>query len=244
MIIINEYKYVEDNFLKEGFKITKVWQLFLLIRYYADMGYSLQQTKNAIVEFDAISQISTIANDMFLFSGAYTKATMRKIRKEDCFWITEYELEIINSIEDVEDRKVYLALLVLRQINNNLTFSLTFADLKKISLTQKTVDEIKNSLFYLSEKDLISIIDWRVVNLHLDVKSLNQSENVIALFDEEHLIVPYLQTLNDDVGFYCAYCGRYLKYSRDDLKLNNHKIRKYCEKCKKLAKNKKPKTLK
>lgn len=238
MIVFDEKKYVEEVLLKDkDFKIVSQNELSLIIRYYVDEGKNIREVRDIIKNIGCGILLETMIEDDYVFTGIFVKATARKIRKGEPIIITKYEYDFVRSVGDPEKEKILFAMIVMQKIFGVDKFLATFKDIKTISLSQKNKKDMQNAICDLNDSGYITMSGWRNYKINIDKLQVLKSEPYLYVDDFDRVTVPYLKTLKTEEYFFCEWCGRKIKYKKND----SH-ARKYCDKCSKIKNKYRSKT--
>jgi len=212
--IFNELEYAE-NLLKNPPGEVKSFDLYILRKYFYYMGYS---KKNAIkLKNDYCKKCdqyySPIVNfeEERKFENKYGKGHL-KVSKE--IIITEEEMNIIKSQEDINKQKILYYFLVDVKNNNSNYTSTKFT--KILSFAKVYVDK-QTKIKYQNELQEDGFI--RSANAGASFEVLYKKEDSLVEF-----IIPLIDVAMEYFPYYCSCCG-------DKMEVKKYRKKSLCNKC-------------
>lgn len=236
MLILNEEKYAQNIY--EG-KNKDVKSIMSKIRYIT--RYFLYKEKKSDDENYACSiEWLQKYHDNFdescysnLISDAIKKAQKYPFYNIDSIKITQSELDIISSLDNLRAEKVLFVLLCMakqQSISNGFTNGLvkySITDLCKMARISVPADDREYILYDIVQKGFLGYPKKNNTQC-LIVNFINDEDEVVLNLDEmdcQELAYIYLAWKNGSKGYTkCWKCGRMIKQSKT-------KPRKYCEEC-------------
>ncbi len=235
MLILNEEKYAKD--LYDG-KIQDVKSIMAKIRYitrylvhsklksdddaYRETVKWLQQNHN---NFDE-SSYSNVISDAIKAAEKYPFYIIDNIK------ITQSELEIISSLDNLREEKILFVLLCMakqQSMANGFTNGLvkySITDLCKTARVSVQADDREYILYEIVQKGLLGYPKKNNTQC-LIVNFINNDEVALKLDEDDckELAYVYLSWKNGGKGYTkCHRCNRWMKQSKT-------KPKKYCEEC-------------
>ena len=236
MLILNEEKYAKD--LYDG-KHTEVKSVMAKIRYVA--RYLIHSAnKNDEDTYKTIVQWLQKYHDNFDESG-YSNVISDAIKGAykypfyiiDNIKITQSELDIISSLDNLRAEKVLFVLLCMakqQSMSNGFTNGLvkySITDLCKTARISVPAEDREYILYEIVQRGLLGYPKKNNTQC-LIVNFINNSDEVVLELDEvdcQELAYVYLNWKNDGKGYTrCQRCNKLIKQSKT-------KPRKYCEEC-------------
>lgn len=245
---MNEVKLVEEMISDMGvLSDTPYKEIDLLAKYYREKGYSKKEVENLI--FDVLEK--KINNFLKPKWEEIVEKKVKKVFKEekeliriDSVYITEAEIELLHKLEDRKERKLLFTLMCLARFNN-LCYKNTYnkiynksSDVIKLSNIRGVAkSDLHKTYHSLRVKGLIDFFGKGEESNKIVVKCLYENSekilDIVKLEDLGNLIEDELKIMFD--GYKrceCEDCGKAYKPKEKDYSS------KYCEKCKKIVKNK------
>lgn len=228
MIIFNEKQYVEDNILRPYGKIKDISELKMFIRYYNDIGTSYEEIFNlAKQKVDSMSGVCLIAENEYMFKNAYDKAITRKQYTSEPTIITKSEFDWIRSVDNVEQEKILLTLLVIQRFLGSGFVKIDYKDIRDHALSKKQAAGLREIIDELQERGYVKRITDKTYKVL--IPQFNDTEPYLVIEEYNRIPASYLHRLKTHDYFYCEWCGRKTKYTETDK--NGHFSRIYCKKC-------------
>lgn len=224
MIIFDEKKYAED-LLKNGYKNKKRVCLdnVILVKYFKYLGYSEEEIKNKLREL--MKDFKYLYNSNILeyeVKKAYSLGYKYDLVFDKVVNITQKEIDTINSIDDLELRKILFVLLVIWKFRDKQKFMISNNNLKKLAKVK-----CKNSAFwdYLHKLHNLGYLKAFVYKCKPYYKLyIEEGGNVVlSIKNYDDIISYYLSIIYPKEYTHCAICGIPIK------KTSNR--RKYCSSC-------------
>jgi len=249
LIIFDEKKYAE-NLLLNGYKNIKYisYDNIVLVKYWKYLGLQeneiRKKLKDFMIEFQEIysSDISDSKIDRSIKIGMqyylYTDITVN---------INDKEIELINTLETMELRKMmFILLLVWKFKGKPQRFKLSNVDLMKLSEVKVNNNTFWEYINKITEIKMISLVaydnkDYYTINFDLDD---DVNENVLSINNYSNPIYYYMNLIEPEKYKNCEECGVLIrlgnnrsKYCRDcwkviERKLSKETSRKYRNKLK------------
>lgn len=236
MLILNEAKYAEDvyNGLHAEVK-NVVTKLGYVTRYFLHI---LQQNDNDnyhnTVEW--MRQHHTNFDESYysnLISDAIKKASKRPFYHIDGIKITQSELDMISSLNNLRAEKMLFVLLCMakqQSISNGFTNGLvkySITELCKMARISVPAEDREYILYNIVQKGLLGYPKKNNTQC-LIVNFVNDTDEPVLILDEvdcQELAYVYLNWKNQGKGYTkCKKCNRLIKQSKNGIK-------KYCEAC-------------
>lgn len=235
---MNELKVAEEIISDMGVvSDTPYKEIMLLAKYYREMGYNKKDTQNLIIE------LLEKKMDKFL-KAQWDEEIEKKVKKVfkdemelikiESIYITEREVETLNSLEDRNERRLLFTLMVLSRFNNlqrKNTYNRTYeksSEVKKLSNIRNLNKEKMCSVYHsLRVKGLIDFFGRGQEEDNIIVKCLEEDSEVAfqitKLENFGNLIEDELKIKYDKTYKRCGVCGKAVK-----IKGRNTK---YCTEC-------------
>ena len=135
MIIFDEKKYAE-NLIKNGYKDKTriVLDNIILVKYWKYLGFSEDDIKKKLEDF--------MIDFKYMYNSDIVPYNVHKALKQGLKYslvfdkivnITQKEIDTINSIDDLELRKILFVLLVIWKFRDKQKFMISNNNLKKIN---------------------------------------------------------------------------------------------------------------
>ena len=239
MLILNEEKYAKD--LYDGIN-QDVKSIMTKIRYVTrylihsklqsdDDAYreTVQWLKQHHINFDE-SSYSNVITDAIKVADKYPFYIIDNIK------ITQSELEIISSLDNLRAEKILFVLLCMakqQSMANGFTNGLvkySIIDLCKDARVSVPADDREYILYEIVQKGLLGYPKKNNTQC-LIVNFINTDEVELELDEDDcrELAYVYLNWKNDGKGYTkCQRCNRWMKQSKT-------KPKKYCEECAKIV---------
>ena len=224
MIIFDEKKYAED-LLKNGYKNKKRVCLdnIILVKYFKYLGYSEEEIKNKLREL--MKDFKYLYNSNILeyeVKKAYSLGYKYNLVFDKVVNITQKEIDTINSIDDLELRKILFVLLVIWKFRDKQKFMISNNNLKKLANVK-----CKNSVFwdYLHKLHDLGYLKAFVYKCKPYYKLYIEEggDVVLSIKNYNDIISYYLSIVYPEEYTHCAICGMPIKQTSNR--------RKYCSSC-------------
>ena len=224
MIIFDEKKYAE-YLLKNGYKNKKRVCLdnIILVKYFKYLGYSEEEIKNKLREL--MKDFKYLYNSNILeyeVKKAYSLGYKYNLVFDKVVNITQKEIDTINSIDDLELRKILFVLLVIWKFRDKQKFMISNNNLKKLANVK-----CKNSVFwdYLHKLHDLGYLKAFVYKCKPYYKLyIEEGGNVVlSIKNYDDIISYYLSIVYPEEYTYCAICDMPIKQTSNR--------RKYCSSC-------------
>jgi hypothetical protein len=235
MLILNEEQYAKD--LYDG-KNTEVKSIMAKIRYITRYLIHSEHKIDSDVYADTVKWLSKHHNNFDessysnVISDAIKGATKYPFYMIDNIKITQSELDVISSLDNLRAEKILFVLLCMakqQSVANGFTNGLvkySITDLCKTARVSVPADDREYILYEIVQRGLLGYpkknnTQCLIVNfINTDDVVLNLDEN-----DCKELAYVYLNWKNNNKGYTkCQRCHRLMKQSKT-------KPKKYCEDC-------------
>ena len=224
MIIFDEKKYAED-LIKNGYKDKTriVLDNIILVKYWKYSGLSESEIKKKLEDFMIDFKHRYNSNIIpYHIRKALNQGLRYPLVFDKVVNITQKEIDIINSIDVLELRKVLFVLLVIWKFRDKQKFMISNNNLKKLAKVK-----CKNSVFwdYLHRLHDLGCLKAFVYKCKPYYK-LNIEECgdiVLNIKNYDDIISYYLSMIYPDEYIYCSICGIPIKQTSNR--------RKYCSSC-------------
>lgn len=235
MIVLNEKTYVEEHYLKNNEMDEKPYvTLNMLAKYlYHILGYRRQKIEDFLNDYMRKNyNLRYIASKMQwedTIERIAKRAGKQKLYEDDCVWITQSELDTIQSIGDRDMEQVIFTLLCLAKLRNQRNEKnngWVNNDAKEIFELARVKRSVPDRDFMLHDLMVLGLLQFpkQTGNLANRVTFIdNESEKVLSIIDYRELGYEYLKYLGENY-VRCAECGRLIKGSKNNT-------RKYCSEC-------------
>lgn len=231
MIIFDEKKYAE-NLLLNGYKNIKYisYDNIVLVKYWKYLGLQeneiRKKLKDFMIEFQEIysSDISDNKIDRSIKIGMqyylFTDITVN---------INNKEIELINTLETIELRKMMFILLLIWKFKGKpQRFKLNNVDLMKLSEVKVNNNTFWEYINKITETKMISLVaydnkDYYTVNFDLDTGIESDNEILFSISNYSNPIYYYMNLIESDKYKNCEECGVMIKITSNNIK--------YCKDC-------------
>ena len=231
MIIFDEKKYAE-NLLLNGYKNIKYisYDNIVLVKYWKYLGLQeneiRKKLKDFMIEFQEIysSDISDNKIDRSIKIGMqyylFTDITVN---------INDKEIELINTLETIELRKMMFILLLIWKFKGKpQRFKLNNVDLMKLSEVKVNNNTFWEYINKITETKMISLVaydnkDYYTVNFDLDTGIESDNEILFSISNYSNPIYYYMNLIESDKYKNCEECGVMIKITSNNIK--------YCKDC-------------
>jgi hypothetical protein len=235
MLILNEEKYAKD--LYDG-KNQDVKSIMAKIRYITRYLVHSEQKSDNDVYKDTVEWLKQYHNNFDESSYSNVISDAVKAAPKYPFYIienikiTQSELEIISSLDNLRAEKILFVLLCMakqQSMSNGFTNGLvkySITDLCKTARVSVPADDREYILYEIVQRGLLGYPKKNNTQC-LIVNFINTDEVALELdeIDCQELAYVYLKWKNDGKGYTkCQRCNRLIKQSKNG-------IRKYCETC-------------
>lgn len=224
MIIFDEKKYAE-NLIKNGYKDKTriVLDNIILVKYWKYLGFSEDEIRKKLEKF--------MIDFKYMYNSDIVPYNVHKALKQGLKYplvfdkivnITQKEIDTINSIDDLELRKILFVLLVIWKFRDKNKFMISNNNLKKLANVK-----CKNSVFwdYLHKLHDLGYLKAFVYKYKPYYKLyIEEGGNVIlSIKNYDDIISYYLSIIYPEEYIYCSICGIPIKQTSNR--------RKYCSSC-------------
>jgi len=231
LIIFDEKKYAE-NLLLNGYKNIKYisYDNIVLVKYWKYLGLQeneiRKKLKDFMIEFQEIysSDISDNKIDRSIKIGMqyylFTDITVN---------INNKEIELINTLETIELRKMMFILLLIWKFKGKpQRFKLNNVDLMKLSEVKVNNNTFWEYINKITETKMISLVaydnkDYYTVNFDLDTGIESDNEILFSISNYSNPIYYYMNLIESDKYKNCEECGVMIKITSNNIK--------YCKDC-------------
>ncbi len=240
MLILNEEKYAKSLYDGENKDIKSIMsKIRYITRYLVHSEQSIDDAYQETVRwlkkyhnnFDE-SSYSNVISDAINAAPKYPFYIIDKIQ------VTQSELNIISSLDNLRAEKILFVLLCMakqQRMSNGFTNGLvkySITDLCKFARVSVPADDREYILYEIVKMGLLGYPKKNNTQC-LIVNFINTDEVVLELdeSDCQELAYVYLNWKNGGKGYAkCQRCGRWMKQSKT-------KTKKYCEYCAKIVQN-------
>ena len=224
MIIFDEKKYAE-NLIKNGYKDKTriVLDNIILVKYWKYLGFSEDEIRKKLEDF--------MIDFKYMYNSDIVPYNVHKALKQGLKYplvfdkivnITQKEIDTINSIDDLELRKILFVLLVIWKFRDKQKFMISNNNLKKLANVK-----CKNSVFwdYLHKLHDLGYLKAFVYKCKPYYKLyIEEGGNVVLnIKNYDDIISYYLSIVYPEEYTYCAICDMPIKRTSNR--------RKYCSSC-------------
>ena len=224
MLIFDEKKYAE-NLIKHGYKDKThiVLDNIILVKYWKYLGFSEDDIKKKLEDF--------MIDFKYMYNSDIVPYNVHKALKQGSKYplvfdkivnITQKEINTINSIDDLELKKILFVLLVIWKFRDKQKFMISNNNLKKLAKVK-----CKNSVFwdYLHKLHDLGYLKAFVYKCKPYYKLYIEEggDVVLSIKNYDDIISYYLSIIYPEEYTYCSICGIPIK------KTSNR--RKYCSSC-------------
>ena len=235
MLILNEEKYAKDLY---DCKNQDVKSIMAKIRYVTRYLVHSEQKIDSDVYVKTVNWLKKHHNNFDessysnLISDAVKSAHKYPFYIIDSIKITQSELEIISSLDNLRAEKILFVLLCMakqQSMANGFTSGLvkySITELCKMARVSVPADDREYILYEIVQRGLLGYPKKNNTQC-LIVNFMNTDEVVLELneVDCQELAYAYLNWKNDGKGYTkCKHCNRLMKQSKT-------KPKKYCEEC-------------
>lgn len=236
MLILNEEKYAENLYYGKNNEVKSiVAKIGYVTRYLLHVlklsnEDNYKQTVEWMRHHHANFDESTYAN---LISDAVKRAHKAPFYNMDFIEITQSELEIIATLEDIKAEKALFVLLCmakLQSVSYGFTKGLvkySLSDLCKMARISVPTEDREYILYNIIQTGLMGYPKKNNTQC-LFVNFINTDGDVALRLNEDHckdLAYEYLNWRNDGDGYdRCEFCGKVIKQSKSNPK-------RYCKEC-------------
>lgn len=236
MLILNEKKYAKTVY--DG-KNTEIKSIMSKVRYIT-RHFLYTESKNDEENYKTTVEWMKKHHDNFdescysnLISDAIKKAHGYPFYNIENIKITQSELDIISSLDNLRAEKVLFVLLCMakqQKVSNGFTGGLvkySITELCKMARISVPAEDREYILYDIVQKGFLGYPKKNNTQC-LIVNFINEDDEVVLSLDEvdcQELAYVYLNWKNDGKGYTrCQKCNRLIKQSKT-------KPRKYCEEC-------------
>jgi len=224
MLIFDEKKYAE-NLIKHGYKDKThiVLDNIILVKYWKYLGFSEDDIKKKLEDF--------MIDFKYMYNSDIVPYNVHKALKQGSKYplvfdkivnITQKEINTINSIDDLELKKILFVLLVIWKFRDKQKFMISNNNLKKLANVK-----CKNSVFwdYLHKLHDLGYLKAFVYKCKPYYKLyIEEGGNVVlSIKNYDNIISYYLSIVYPEEYTYCAICDIPIKQTSNR--------RKYCSSC-------------
>ncbi|WP_299831272.1 hypothetical protein [uncultured Metabacillus sp.] len=226
MIIFDEKKYAE-TMIKKGFQTKNkiVYELNILAKYYFYKDLNDDEVKSKIIKFcEKYIEHFNLDEWFQIINRTVFAAKRGKFITGKVVNITQKELDVIDTLEDIREKKVVFVLLVLYKFYDYKKFEVVIEDLyrlSKLNINSKTKLKILQSL---TSKELIDITmgGKRWVKY-----SDKKGKPVITIKDFDDFVYEYELYVGTENFKKCEVCEKAIKGNSK----SSTNAKKYCRKC-------------
>ena len=229
-IILNEKSYVEDMLALPSPDNITGKNLWLVARYYHEQGCDKKKIESLLEQF-------LLRNDNHVnlihmqpvIDRAVKNAGKKKLLQLNFVPITYAEMETVDSLESVRERKLLFALIALAKYSNEANdtdtgwVNMSIKDIFQTTGMYAMSKQKKHALIHsLYERGLINM-SKRIDNMNLQIKCLNyDSDPCVKIYDFRNLGNQYLWYKGEPFC-QCQVCGLIIKRTA--------RQQKYCPDC-------------
>jgi hypothetical protein len=229
LIVFDELKYAEE-LLINGYKDMKYisYDNIILVKYWKYKGLSEDEIKVKLIDF--MNMFQNLFNDNIInykVHKAITIGMQYELEFNKKVDIYQSELEIINSFENIEIKKILFVLLVVWKNKNKHKFRISNSDILKLSEVKCNNDKFWNYLHEIFPTGYMILSEYRN-KAYYKIDMLEQGDITFSIDSYDNVIDYYLSTLYPEKYKNCESCGR-------PTKITNNK-KKYCKKCARIIK--------
>lgn len=232
MIVFDEKKYVEENFINHANSIVEnraTFELVMIGRYYRYMGYSTNQIIPILQNHLRRSMLKHRMHDAVFINRLIDKIHQRKLYHDRSISITERELDQIKKIGNAPCERTMFVLLVLKKFFGGRYVKVTATEIQRLASINYNLDYFKRKILHRLIE--IGYIETYAANIFKVNIGDNNSPVTIVIDDFDDLMKYYLPTCNTKEYFYCPVCWRKTKRKSNS--------QKYCSRCAKRVKHEK-----
>lgn len=183
----------------------------LLIRLWKSRGLDEQTIKGNLASLlerackgYTQSMIQAVVHDAFDISS-----TFQPLQK---FFISFSDLEIayIHSLHDAKRERIFFALVCIRKIENQKSFTVVKTDIQKLAKTNWNSSTLQEVLTYLCQNGYIHLRVCKgqlLYSLCDEFEQLPSGKPRINTDTQKNLYYHYLQQIGEGNFFYCKKCG-------------------------------------
>lgn len=236
-IILNEKKYVEDlivNPAKENVTSQNVW---LVAKYYSELGYNKAKTTDMVEHFllrnDPRCNLVTMSN---MIDHAVKNAGKKKLLQIESIPVTFAEMDVVDGLSALVDRKVLFTLICLAKLSNEITgtescwVNHSVREIFELANAYSMTNQKRNMLIHKLYKQGLVAFSKRIDNTNIQVKCINyNSDACLQVSDYRNLGNQYLRYKGGPY-FECEECGLVVK--------RNSSRQLYCDNCRPNVKRK------
>ena len=224
MIIFDEKKYAED-IIANGYKNEKyiTGDNIILVKYWKYKGLNEKEIKKKLNKL--MDKFQYLYNSKILESKikrAMNVGMKYELVTDKIVEIFDKEIELINQLETIEQRKMMFVLLVVWKFRGAKSFRITnkdLMDLAKIKLYNKA---FWDNIFLLTQSGMLSMKQYRNKDYYV-VNIKEEGKVVIKIGNYRNLIYYYLALSEPEKYNYCKQCSAPIKLT------SNRKM--YCREC-------------
>ncbi|MDC6267340.1 hypothetical protein [Lysinibacillus fusiformis] len=223
MIIFDEKRHAEE-ILKKGFKTKNktVFETFILAKYFFYIGLDETKVKQRIIKFYEKFQEDFNLDEYYkVINRTINYAINSKLKTDKKVHITQYELDIIQSLNNLREQKLAFVMLVLYKFNNFNKFTVSLEDLFKLS--ELATINSKTRLQLLHKLTSNGLIDINTRGKRWVKFSDKRGISVLNINDFDNFIWEYLHYIDEGKFKKCIECGKLIR-------ITNYK-NKYCDSC-------------
>ena len=227
MIIFDEKRHAEE-ILKKGFKTKNktVFETFILAKYYFHIGIDESKVKQKIIKFYEKFQEDFNLDEYYkVINRTINYARNSKLKTDKEVQITQTELEVIQSLDNLREQKLAFVMLVLYKFHNFNKYTISLENL--FTLSDLTTINSKTRLQLLHKLTSKGFIDINTRGQRWVKFAEKKSNQIVLIRNFDNFIWEYLNYIGEGKFKRCEECNVLIKKS------TNHK-NLYCHNCSKI----------
>lgn len=225
MIVFDELKYAED-ILRNGYKNKENvnFDNIILVKYWKYRGFTenviRKQLKLTMNEYQNLFNRDILdykVNRAIRIGMKYDLLTNVTVE------ITDKEIDLINTLETIELRKIMFILLVIWKFKGMpKRFRVSNKDLMDLSGVKVNSDTFWNYIYQITQTKMLSMVEYKnksYYRIHIDV----DGNLLFKISNYDNLINYYLRLIEPNKYKECEECGAVIKITSNRVK--------YCKRC-------------
>lgn len=233
MLVLNEIQWAKDMIRKRSLGEKPFETLCRIAMYYFANDISVNDARSKMEDFVFLCDSRTsITKWNKIIDTAIQVAKRRVPVTKDAIYITNTELDKINSLEGAQLKRLAFTLLCVAKyynISNNNTngwINTKDSEIMKLANIKTSIKRQSDMYRKLKECGLVRF-SHKVDNTSMQICFVSDGDNVISVKDFRNLGYQYMILSQNSSYFFCEHCGIATKANNP----NKGRKQKYCNDC-------------